>query len=200
MLEGLAAADCQLVAVCDDSPTALAQVASWPMAGADTRLYTDYRDLLAHESIDLLCHAGVDSERAEVLVAGARQGLHLIAEKPLANSLTELAALRQAVTAAGVELSMLLTMRFEPAYRAVRQAVAAGLIGEVCQGAMQKSYRLGTRPAWQCNRTTFSGIIPFVGIHALDLIRWCSGRQINHGGGFAANTGHPEPGDLEDNA
>jgi predicted dehydrogenase len=200
VLQGLAAAGCRLVAVCDDSPEALAGVAGWPMAGPQTRTYTDYRDLLAQEPLDILCHAGVDSERAEVLVAGAQRGLHLIAEKPLANSLAELTAVREAVAVAGVELSMLLTMRFEPAYRAVRQAVAEGAIGEVCQGAMQKSYRLGARPAWQCSRATFSGIVPFIGIHALDLIRWCSGREFTHGSGFAANTGHPEIGELEDNA
>lgn len=200
ILSGLAATGCELVAVCDDDESVLAAARKWPQAAPDLRVYTDYREMLKREKLDAVGETGTDNQRAEILCACAARGLHVLAEKPLANSLEELDQVKAAVTAAGVQVSMLLTMRFEPAYRALRTAVQQGLIGEVCQGAMQKSYRLGNRPAWQRSRATFSGIIPFIGIHALDLIRWTSGREFVRGAGFAANTAHPEIGDLEDNA
>ncbi|NPV49154.1 MAG: Gfo/Idh/MocA family oxidoreductase [Armatimonadetes bacterium] len=200
VLEGLAEAGCELVAVCDDDEGVLASARGWPQAGAHLRTYTDFREMLDHETLDVVAESGTDDRRAEVICACAERGLHVLAEKPLAYDLEQLGRVREAVAASGVHLSMLLTMRFEPAYRLVREQVAAGAIGEVCQAAMQKSYRLGNRPAWQRNRATFSGIIPFIGIHGLDLIRWTSGREFARAAGFAANVGHPEMGGMEDSA
>lgn len=200
VLSQLGAAGCRLAAVCDDDLATLAAVASWPAAEAGTRTYDTLEAMLDKEQLDIVCEAGVDSLRGGVLRACAARGIHTICEKPLAFDLEELEQVRQAVADGGSHLTMLLTMRFEPAYRLLREQVAAGAIGEVCQAAMQKSYRLGTRPAWQCSRSTFSGIIPFIGIHALDLIRYTSGRDFVRGAAFCANTGHPEIGDLQDNA
>jgi predicted dehydrogenase len=200
VLEGLKEAGCRLVAVQDDNPEVLAGVANWPAADGETKTYTDYRELLDREQVDLVGEAGADNGRGEIIRACAERGLHTLAEKPLAFTVEELAEVWQAVQSAGIHVSMLLTMRFEPAYRLLRQCVQEGLIGEVCQAAMQKSYRLGNRPMWQRSRETFSGAIPFIGIHALDLIRWTSGREFVRGAAFCANTGHPEIGDMEDNA
>jgi len=200
VLEGLKQAGCRLVAVHDDNPEAFAGVANWPAADPDTKVYADYRDLLDREQIDIVGESVTDNLRGEVIRACAARGIHVLAEKPLTFTLDELKVVRHAVVQSGIHLSMLLTMRFEPAYMAMRQCVQEGLIGEVCQAAMQKSYRLGTRPAWQRSQKTFSGIIPFIGIHALDLISWTSGRGLARGAAFCANTGHPEIGDMEDNA
>jgi predicted dehydrogenase len=135
-----------------------------------------------------------------MILAAAERGIHVIAEKPLAMDLEELRQVREALESSGTHLSMLLTMRFEPPYITMRRLIAEGAIGEVCIATMQKSYRLGNRPQWQRSRETFSGIIPFIGIHALDLIRWVSGREFTEGAAWCANVGHPEMRDLEDNA
>ena len=200
VLNELQQAGCRLAAVCEDDPAALAAVPSWAAADAQTHTYSDFGEMLANERLDLVCEAGTDNLRGGIITACAQRGIHVICEKPLAFTLDELAEVREAVQAGGIELTMLLTMRFEPAYRLIREQVAAGAVGEVCQASMQKSYRLGTRPAWQCSRHTFSGIIPFIGIHALDLIRFTSGHDFARGAAFCANSGHPEIGDLEDNA
>ena len=200
VLEGLKATGSRLVAVCDDSPEVLAGVAQWPAAGADTKTYTDPWEMLDREEIDLVGESGTDNLRGGIIRACAERGIHVLAEKPLAFTLEELSEVRLAVQQSGIHVSMLLTMRFEPAYRLLRQCVQDGLIGDICQAAMQKSYRLGNRPKWQRSRETFSGIIPFIGIHALDLIRWTSGREFVRGAAFGANTGHPDLRDMEDNA
>ncbi len=123
-----------------------------------------------------------------------------MAEKPLAMTLEQLEAVRQAVEGNGVRISMLLTMRFEAPYRALRDAVRSGKIGKVCLASAQKSYKLGRRPAWQKDKRTFSGIIPFIGVHALDLIRWTTGEEFVEVTAYQGNTGHPEAGDMEDQA
>lgn len=188
----------RVVAVADDNPEALARVATFPGATTETRTYLDYRELLANHTPDIVVEAGTDRDRAEVLVACAERGLNLICEKPLAMDLAGLERVAAAVEKTGVQASMLLTMRCEPPYLAVRQVVSDGFIGALAQASAQKSYRLGERPAWQKSRATFSGIIPFIGIHALDLIRWTTGREFVEVMAYAGNIAHPQMGEMED--
>lgn len=190
----------RMAAVCDDDESKLAGVSGYAGADDDTRTFTDPVAMFDETELDIVGVCGTDSERAPVILEAAKRGIHVLAEKPLAMTLDELAQVRQAVADTGIHLSMLLTMRFEPAYLTMRRMIREGAIGEVCLATMQKSYRLGDRPQWQRSRKTFSGIIPFIGIHALDLIRWTTGREFMRGAAVCANTGHPEIGELEDNA
>lgn len=192
--------DARLVAVCDDDRDRLDGVSGWPSADDTTQTFTDPAALLDEVELDILGVCGTDAERAPMILAAAERGVHVIAEKPLAMDLDELAQVREALDRTGIHLSMLLTMRFEPPYITMRRLIGEGAIGEVCLATMQKSYRLGDRPQWQRSRETFSGIIPFIGIHALDLIRWVSGRDFTRGAAWCSNVGHPDVGDLEDNA
>lgn len=193
--------DVRLAAVCDDDAAALAGVREWRCADEQTHTYADWQEMLEREQIDILGEAGVDSERHKIVIAALQRGIHCLCEKPLAASLPDLADVQTAVDNAGdVHLSMLLTMRFEPTYRLVKSVVEAGDIGEVCLASFQKSYRLGNRPQWQKSRETFSGIIPFIGIHALDCLRWTTGREFTEVFGHCSNAGHPDIGDMEDQA
>jgi predicted dehydrogenase len=189
----------ELIAVADDDPNAISRLQDLRGATPNTRAYHTLWDLLANHTPDIVLEAGTDRDRAGVIIACAERGIHLIAEKPLANHPKALERVVDAVTRSGVTLTMLLTMRCEPFYVALREAVAAGAVGAIAQAGAQKSYRLGERPAWQKSCETFSGIIPFIGIHAIDLIRWCSGREFTEVMAYCANSGHPEMGDLEDN-
>jgi predicted dehydrogenase len=144
--------------------------------------------------------AGTDRDRADVIVACAERGIHFMCEKPVAKDLVGLERVRKAAAESGVTTTCLLTMRAEPQYIAMRQAVRAGIVGTVTQVGGQKSYRLGDRPAWQKSHETFSGIIPFIGIHAMDLSRWITGREFTELMAYCANVGHPEMGEMEDTA
>jgi len=188
------------VAVADDNADQLKRVPDFPGATSDTRTYLDWRELLEKEKPDVVVECDIDRDRAEILLACAERGINIIAEKPLAKTLAELDKVRKAVEESGILATMLITMRCSPNYQAMRDAIQAGMIGEVCQGGGQKSYKLGERPAWQKSKETFSGVIPFIGIHIMDLFRWTSGREFVEVMAYASNAGHPGIGDLEDNA
>jgi predicted dehydrogenase len=190
----------QLVAVSDDEPGKAEAAAGWSVAAAGFTPYLDWRRMIDEQEIDVLVESGIDSERAEVVCAALQRGIHVLAEKPLAYDLEQLERVKEALAVSQAGLSMLLTMRYEPIYQTVRQIVQEGTIGKVCLASAQKSYRLGQRPLWQRNKKTFSGIIPFIGIHALDLIVWTTGLKPLEGFSYQGNTGHPQIGDMEDNA
>jgi len=188
--------DVQLVAVQDPDPQLVAQVAEGKH-GSGARRYNHWRDLLNHESLDMVGVCGINGERAEIVLECAKRKIHIVAEKPLALTVEDLNRIRQAVAQAGIHLTMLISMRFEARYRAMQQIVEAGEIGEVAQIAAQKSYKLGERAEWMRNRATFGGTIPYIAVHMVDLMRFTSGRELVEAVSFEGRVGHPELRDME---
>lgn len=188
--------DVELAAVSETDPRLLE--AFGRRAGmASVPRYADHARLLEAEKPDLVAVCTPNGGRAAVIIDCLRRGCHVIAEKPLALTAEELAAVRSARESAGTGLSMLLPMRFSPPYLALRQIVESGEIGEVCQIASQKSYQAGDRPAWMRNRETYGGTIPWIGIHMIDLMRWTSGREFREAFSWTAHIAFPELGDME---
>jgi predicted dehydrogenase len=124
--------DVQLVAIQDPDPQLMARVAEGKH-GAGARLYRDWRELLNREGLDIVGVCGVNGERAEIILECAKRNIHIVAEKPLAITIADLDRVRQAVTQSGIHLTMLISMRFEARYRAMKQIVDAGEIGDVAQ-------------------------------------------------------------------
>jgi predicted dehydrogenase len=109
---------------------------------------------------------------------------------------------RNALSRSESRLSMLLTMRFEAAYLAIHDAIRSDAIGKIVLADAQKSYKLEIgRPDWQKRRATSGGIIPFIGCHAFDLIRWTTGEEFTRVAGFTSRAGLGlEWHEFEDNA
>lgn len=182
--------DVELVAVSDANPAALKRFGA-------LHTYTDYRRMLDNEQLDMVAVCNNDGERAAAVLACAERKIHVIAEKPLAIELTDLARVKQAVARYGIRLSMLLPMRFSPPYLALKRAVDAGEIGEVLQIGAQKSYKSGAREDWYKRRSTYGGTIAWIGPHMIDLMRWTSGREFTEAYSYAARIGFPELGEME---
>jgi predicted dehydrogenase len=188
--------DVELVAVQDHNPALTHEVATGKH-GAGAREYRDWRELLDHEKLNIVGICGANGERAGIILECTKRKLHVVAEKPLAITATDLERVKQAVTESGIRLTMLIEMRFEGTYRALKQIVDAGEIGEVAQISAQKSYKLGERAEWMRNRATFGGTIPYIAIHMVDLIRWTSGRELVEAVSFQGRVGFPHLRDME---
>ena len=192
--------DVLLSAVADDSEEALMQARRHEAVTSDTKFYRTASEILEREKIDIACVSGTDEERAKILEECMRRNIHILSGKPLTMSLDELDIVREAFKSSNIKLSMLMTMRFDASYRKIREVVKSGVIGEVCLAHAQKSYKLGRRPSWQQNHRTFSSTLAFIGIHAVDLIRWCTGMAFTEVMAYQSNVGHPQVHEMEDNA
>ena len=200
ILEGIVGRpDIRLAAV-TGAPERTERIKGHPSVSGDTVLYEDYRRMLDEAELQVVGICNVDGDRAPILSACADAGMHIVSEKPLVTTLEDLATVRAAIERSGVTLTMLLTMRFEAAYWTAKKLVERGAIGEPILASAQKSYRLGERPGWMKSRSSFGGTIPFVGIHALDLIRWVTGREFTKGTAYHGNVGNPQIDEMEDNA
>jgi predicted dehydrogenase len=162
------------------------------------RQYQEYGAMLEQEKLDLAAICNSDGRRTNAILACAAKGLHVISEKPLALNRRDLAAVRQAFSRPTLHLGCLLPMRFSSPFLAMKQIVDSGVIGEVLQITGQKSYNLGTRPEWQRQRDSYGSTVLWIGPHMIDLMRYCSGRELVEVAGYQSRVGHPEAGDMED--
>jgi predicted dehydrogenase len=188
--------DVELVAIQDRDPSLMREVAG-SKHGAHARLYGKWQDLLDGEKLDIAGICGTNGERAEIILECARRKLHVIAEKPLAINAPDLERIQKAVADSGIHLTMLIEMRFLGQYRALKQIVESGEIGEVAQMGAQKSYKLGERADWMRHRSTYGGTIPYIAVHMVDLMRWTSGRELVETVSLQSRIGHPELQEME---
>jgi predicted dehydrogenase len=166
----------------------------------NAKRYADYREMLDKEKPDVVGVATDDGARAAAVIACAERKAHVFAEKPLAMTMEELGRVRRAVEANQVRISMMLPLRFTPHFLALRHAVESGQIGEVAHIGGQKSYKAGASTGWKNERKSYSGTIPWVGIHIIDLMRWTSGREFVEAAAFQGHVAFPEIGVRENTA
>lgn len=183
--------DVEVVAIATTNPPA----ANSRLAAA--RRYSDYRRMLDTEKPDVVAVCNNNGERAAAIVEAAQRGMNVIAEKPLALTRADLDRVRHAVASARIHLGMLLPMRYEPPYLALREIARSGEIGEVIQISAQKSYQLGDREEWYKHQSTYGSTILWIGIHMFDLMRFTTGRELTEAASFMGRAGFHGYGDME---
>ena len=190
----------EIVAVADDVPEELAKFMKSPqLQGAQP--YADWRHLLEHAMLDVVCLSDANDLHTEQIIECAKRNIDIVTEKPLALSLEDLARVKATLAKSKSRLTMLLTMRHEEKYAEVRRIVHAGIIGDVGQVTVQKSYRLEKRPTWFKQAKRLGGIIPYIGIHPVDLIRWTTGLDLKTVAAVQGRAGDfPELGEGDNHA
>lgn len=136
--------------------------------------FDDYDTLLSNVDVVDLCTPTDTHEALTLAAAGA--GRHVICEKPIALTPESGERMVAACEAAGVRLFIALVLRFFPQYRAAREQVAAGAIG---QPELLRLMRTTAPPAfggdWYFDRKRSGGALLDLLIHDLDYARWVAG-------------------------
>jgi len=135
-------------------------------------LYTDYREMLAKERLDIVSIATHPQRHRGIVEAAAAAGVKAIfCEKPMATHLEDADAIVAACRQAGVILSVNHSRRWYAGYRKAKELLDQGAIGELvslygmCQGG--KPY-----PAWTADE---EGPMLHDAVHLFDLFRWFGG-------------------------
>ena len=140
----------------------------------DATVYSDYREMLAREKLDL-CSIVLPSDlHSEVTTAVLESGRHVLLEKPMALTLSdcsrliELAEERKLVLAIGHEL------RLSSLWGKVKKLIDQGAIGEPIYALIElwrRPYRLGAG-GWRYNINRVGSWTLEEPIHFFDLARW----------------------------
>jgi len=123
----------RVVAVCDIVPAATARFAEqWGATWPDMRIYTDYREMLACEEIDILSVCTPDDRHADIVIAAAERGIPaILCEKPLATTLADADRMIAAIERHGTVVAVEHTRRWDPFFHRAKELIDAGTIGEV---------------------------------------------------------------------
>jgi myo-inositol 2-dehydrogenase / D-chiro-inositol 1-dehydrogenase len=156
-----------LAAVHDADPAATEGVAARSFAAVD--------ELLADSGVDAVAICSSTETHADLIVAAARAGKAIFCEKPISLELAEVDRALQAVAAAGVPFQIGFNRRFDPAHQSVRDAVAAGTIGE--PHLVRISSRDPSPPPLAYVRTS-GGIFLDMMIHDFDMARYVTGSEV----------------------
>ncbi len=177
----------------------VAGVKAWPAFTSETRIFDHYEEMLEQVELDIAVVCLPYYRNAAASMAAAKKGIHVISEKPVATTEEDLNALEQVVKESGIRFTTLLAMRLLPPYRCIQRAVADGAIGEPILASAQKSYRWGSnRPEFYKRREMYGSSFLWVGIHAVDYVRFTTGLEYTHAMGTQGNIAHPDYPGCED--
>jgi predicted dehydrogenase len=170
----------RLVAICGRNEEAVAEAARrYGYAG----YYTDWRQMLEDERIQLFDNGGPNNMHAEPSIAAAQAGKHVFSEKPLARNGEEARQMLDAVAKAGVKHMVAFNYRFVPAIRQARNLIESGALGQIyhframyLQEWIMPHY--DTPMIWRLDKKVAgSGALGDLGAHIIDLGRFLVGEM-----------------------
>jgi predicted dehydrogenase len=163
-------------------------------------LYETYQEMFKEEDLDLVCVFLPYSRNAYAIRTAAEAGVHVLSEKPVAVNFEDLKMVETAVSQSKIRLSAMFALRYAPTIFTIKQCVASGMIGIPQLATAQKSYKWGeSRPWFYKHREIYGSTILWVGIHAVDYIRWCCGLEVLRVSGFHSNLTHSDYPGTQDN-
>ena len=93
--------------------------------------YADYTDALADSRVDAVVVVTPTSLHKAIVLEAARAGKHVLCEKPMAMDVRECDEMIAACSAAGVKLQVGFMRRYDESFRAAKERIEGGEIGEV---------------------------------------------------------------------
>ncbi len=139
--------------------------------------HSDYHDLLADDLIKAVSITTPDFAHAEVAVAAAEAGKHVLVEKPLATTVEDCRRIIAAAKASGVKLMVDFHNRWSPPFYKAWESIHKGEIGE----PQHVYYRLSDRIFVPTEMLPWAGkstVEWFIGTHSIDTVRWLLGDEV----------------------
>lgn len=160
----------EVTAICDKNKAAAEAAAA--KLGVE-RVYTDYNEMLKYAPCDAVAIVTPDFLHADISIACAKAGKHMLIEKPLATTERDVFAMCEAIEKSGVRAMVDLHNRWNPPFNTAKQIISTGKYGKPCSAY----FRLNDR-RWvatdMLSWTARSSILWFLGSHSMDTLRWLS--------------------------
>jgi predicted dehydrogenase len=159
-----------------------------------THVFGSVDEALPGADFDAVCIATPTFTHAAIAVAAARAGKHVLCEKPMALTLDEADGMMAAARQTGVILQIAFMRRFDPAFRAAKEQIEAGAIGDpIVVRTLTRGP--GLPPRWACDPATSIGMLAEVNSHDFDTVRWLAGSEFARVYAEAATLKAPDLGE-----
>ena len=153
---------------------------------------TDWEAVI--DEVDVFYNLGPNHLHAEPSIAALEAGTPVFCEKPLAPTLQEAGAMRDAAAAADVPAGCAFNYRFVPAIQYAKGLIESGDLGEIrhVRGRYLQDWLVDPDAPWAWRMDADlagSGALGDLGAHTIDLARFLVGDQA---GGIERVSGHLE--------
>jgi predicted dehydrogenase len=185
--------DLKLVAICDIDPKALKAVQE-KYGIDDSHCFTDYNDLINCSDVDAVDISTPNDSHFEIAYATAKAGKPYSLEKPVTLTAEQADILAKITKDKNLKNMVCFSYRFMAAARHAKDLISKGLIGDIYHVNMQYFQAWGLPDAncplvWRyIKKRTGSGALGDLGCHALDLVRFVTGKDyvkvVAHAGTF----------------
>ena len=143
----------------------------------DCALYTDYKQMLKHEQVDVLHICTPHFLHCEMTVYALKRDINVLCEKPLCISCEQMDEVLQAEKTSKAQLGVCLQNRYNLATLAAKQYLDGKTVaeahGEVCWNRGEDYYRSGDwRGKWA---TEGGGVLINQALHTMDLLQYLCG-------------------------
>ncbi len=139
----------------------------------------DFRVAVARDDVDAVVVATPSGTHADVAVAAANAGKHLLVEKPLDITLARVDSILAAAEASGIVLASVYPLRFTAGAQKAKAAMDAGRLGTLALADVavkwyrpQSYYDNAWRGRWAVDG---GGALMNQAIHNVDLVQWLAG-------------------------
>lgn len=168
--------DLDLVATCEETPADSLMPSKGMSPG-----FISIEKLLDDADFDILALGDCYGKRGAQAIAALRAGKHIIADKPLCTSLTELKQIEALAKDQELRVGLMLDLRDHGNWIALRKVVRSGRIGEIQTVSFSGQHPLmwGSRPGWYFEPGMHGGTLNDIAIHAIDFIPWLTGLEID---------------------
>ncbi|WP_073200426.1 Gfo/Idh/MocA family protein [Gracilibacillus kekensis] len=141
---------------------------------------TDWRKVIERDDIDVIDIVTPNHTHAEIAIAAAEAGKHIITEKPLALTVDEAERMLAAVEKNGVKHMICHNYRFAPAVQYAKKLIEDGRIGRIYHWRANYLQDFIMDPnfplVWRLKKeVSGSGALGDIGAHSLDLARFLVG-------------------------
>ncbi len=172
--------DAVLVAVADtDERTCRSVAARFSVAG-----YTDYREMLETETVDVVHLCTPHHLHVEMAIACLDRDVNVLTEKPVATTVSDAHRLIDAASRSRAQVGVCFQNRYNPTSRALCEAIRSERFGPSL-GAVasvtwfrDSSYYLA-KPWRAREETAGGGVLINQAIHTLDLLQWFLGDPVD---------------------
>lgn len=176
-LEAIVATDVfELCAVCDINEEKAKECAE----KYQVPYFTDYKEIPEKTDADAVIINLPHFLHCECSIFFLEKGLHVLVEKPMANSAEECDRMIAAAKKSGKALLVGHVQRYNQANAYVKDAIDDGRYGKLCMIAGKRSinYFLESRPKWFLNKKAAGGGIGMnYGAHAMDTLYYIVGEE-----------------------
>ncbi|HIY29140.1 MAG TPA: Gfo/Idh/MocA family oxidoreductase [Firmicutes bacterium] len=163
----------ELYAFCDINETQLKMMAE---KYGVTRTFTDKDEMLALPELDAVSVCTWNSEHAPCTIAALNAGKHVLCEKPMATTVEEAIAMKEAAERNGKLLQIGFVRRFGNDCEVLQDFIQQDFLGEIYYAKATYLRRNGNPMGW-FGDVSRSGGGPLIdlGVHVIDLTRYLMG-------------------------